>query len=276
MTVPAANSSTPPLTASPTTSTATSLPPVDAFWARVDRSAGCWLWRGARNGRSGQASWRDNGTKVRRPAHVVAWLLTGGQEPDALVLQTCREPLCCRPDHLRPGSQSDLPRWDKARREQAFWARVDQSDTNGCWPWTGTCTTNGYGWTHWGGRGIGAHRLAWLLAGGKALAPGEYVCHHCDNPPCCRPDHLFAGLPRDNSLDMARKGRARGARPGAANHRARFTETQITEIRAAYVPYKVSARALAERYGTHEQVIGRIIRGDSYSSTRREPGIMGA
>lgn len=36
---------------------------------------------------------------------------------------------------------------------------------------------------------------------------GIRVLHRCDNPPCCRPDHLFLGTDSDNMLDMSRKGR---------------------------------------------------------------------
>lgn len=41
----------------------------------------------------------------------------------------------------------------------------------------------------------------------RLLGQGEFACHHCDNPPCANPDHLFAGTARDNVLDAVAKGR---------------------------------------------------------------------
>lgn len=52
------------------------------------------------------------------------------------------------------------------------------------------------------------HQTAYRLA--KGIIPeGMCVLHRCDNPPCCNPNHLFLGTKRDNSVDMARKGRVR-------------------------------------------------------------------
>jgi hypothetical protein len=43
---------------------------------------------------------------------------------------------------------------------------------------------------------------------GEDAMIGKFACHRCDNPPCINPDHLFLGTPKDNMLDMYRKGRA--------------------------------------------------------------------
>lgn len=78
-----------------------------------------------------------------------------------------------------------------------------------CWLWTGAKTTAGYGEFHVRSRSVYAHRHMWRLVKGP-IPVDLFVCHHCDNPSCVRPDHLFLGTSSDNMRDAARKGRIRG------------------------------------------------------------------
>lgn len=84
---------------------------------------------------------------------------------------------------------------------------------SGCWEWSGPKSRGGYGivGVRVCGAGRSAHRVVWVLMRGE-IPPGVFVCHHCDNPPCCNPDHLFLGTNRENILDASSKGRlVRGA-----------------------------------------------------------------
>ena len=80
------------------------------------------------------------------------------------------------------------------------------ADVNGCQVYTGTKNSSGYGSIKINGKMVGSHRVAWELANGP-IADGMCVLHHCDNPPCCNPDHLFLGTRKDNANDRDAKGR---------------------------------------------------------------------
>ncbi len=75
----------------------------------------------------------------------------------------------------------------------------------GCWEWLGYRDQKGYGKVNRDGKMQGVHRISWHLFRGEIPA-GMFICHHCDNPPCVNPDHLFVGTNQDNLNDMMAKG----------------------------------------------------------------------
>jgi hypothetical protein len=86
-----------------------------------------------------------------------------------------------------------------------------QKSPSGCWIWTGAFNSNGYGHIFTGSDGRAtktqlAHRLIYEMKYG-AIPEGMNVCHKCDVPACCNPDHLFVGTQADNLRDMRNKGR---------------------------------------------------------------------
>lgn len=111
---------------------------------------------------------------------------------------------------------------------ERFWDRVDRSDPDGCWPWTGS-TTKGYGYVTIDGTGFRAHRLAWVLTNG-AIHPGREIDHRChdsscrlgDRCPhrrCCNPAHLKSVTHIENmAADRSSLGALSGARQSAKTH----------------------------------------------------------
>ncbi len=105
--------------------------------------------------------------------------------------------------------------------EQRFWKKVDKTDS--CWQWTGS--TNGkYGKIRCEDQGplLYAHRYSYLLHYGD-YDQSMQVCHHCDNPLCVRPDHLFLGTRSDNMQDAVSKGRHSSVRKTHCPHGHQYT-----------------------------------------------------
>lgn len=154
--------------------------------------------------------------------------------------------------------------------EGRFWRRVNK--TNACWVWTGAVSDKGYGSFGIGGKTTSTHRFSYELAYGP-IPQGMFVCHRCDNPPCCRPDHLFLDTAKGNARDMVAKGRARN-RPFAGDEHwthinpsrrtrgescggAKLTRVSVIAIRARRAEGEPLAN-IAKDYGISESTVSRI------------------
>lgn len=161
-----------------------------------------------------------------------------------------------------------------------FWSAVAVGSPDECWPWLlSKNAQTGYGQiTAIPGEGArSTHRVAFELARGD-IPPGLYVCHRCDNRPCCNPSHLFLGTAAENGADMRAKGRAR-TRPlsgashplrlnpnkaarGDAHGQAKLTAAQVQEIRS--IGRSIPGRVLGERYGVSRHTVWSILRGKNW------------
>jgi hypothetical protein len=86
------------------------------------------------------------------------------------------------------------------------------------------------------------------------------VLHHCDNPACVRPDHLWLGTLADNNADMKAKGRAsrKTGRSGEDHPRARLTVEIVRTIRRENAETGKRLE-LAQRYGVTVSAIDHIL-----------------
>ncbi len=168
--------------------------------------------------------------------------------------------------------------------EQRFWAFVNKDgpahpyhpDLGLCWLWTAHTVHFGYGEVSVAGVNWRAHRYAYKLAHGR-LPRRMFVCHSCDNPPCCNPAHLFLGTQQDNLDDCARKGRTtKGTRNGQFTHpertargekggHAKLTTDNVRAMRRAHFVDGVPCSRLAAQYGVCKATAREAILGITWA-----------
>ncbi len=134
-----------------------------------------------------------------------------------------------------------------------------------CWIWNGARSKGGYGQLRIDRRLFQAHRVSYEQFVGP-IPEGAFVCHTCDNPSCVNPNHLFAGMPKDNMADMIAKGRKKCAtnldHPGT-----KIPHEQRDKIRADRALGR-SLRSIAAEYGVSFQTISQICNRDKSYAAR--------
>lgn len=190
-----------------------------------------------------------------------------------------------------------------------FWSKATRCGDDDCWEWQGRRDGQEYGRFDVHAVPQLAHRIAWELTHGP-IPDGLCVLHHCDNPPCCNPAHLFLGARAVNNADMRQKGRqaqgdghgsrlhpesrARGDRNGSRTHPARRARgerhsARIKEVAARGEEHYCAKlqewqiphiRSLAENgvpktdiargYGVSEATVRDIVRGKTWRHVTEE------
>lgn len=135
------------------------------------------------------------------------------------------------------------------RQSQRLWSKIDIRGLKECWPWLASTTRGGYGQFRVNGSYYVVTRVVYRDSYGTD--PGDlFVCHECDNPPCCNPSHFFLGDGLANHGDKASKGRSL---KGSNNPASKLVEEHALDIYES----TIETRHLADKYG----VSGTIVRG---------------
>lgn len=129
-------------------------------------------------------------------------------------------------------------------------ARIKLND-NGCWVWQGAKkgpdASSGYGLIGQGRAKLHyTHRIMFEAFNGP-IPKGGVVCHACDNPSCCSPEHLWLGDAKENGRDMSRKGR--GTSP--------LSPEQVREIRRL-LGHEVNQNYIAAYFNVTQATVSNI------------------
>lgn len=137
---------------------------------------------------------------------------------------------------------------------ERFWRLVRKRST-GCWEWNGHVEGSGHARFKFKGKRDGAHRWSYEFAYGP-IPKDMWVLHHCDNPKCVRPSHLYTGTHEDNTKDAMRRGQtARGERHGMS----KLTASDVQKIRKLHKTGKYTHRQLAEMFNVTQCPIARVV-----------------
>lgn len=150
--------------------------------------------------------------------------------------------------------------------EERFWSKVDIKPQSECWNWKGTKDPKGYGGFYLRKdkqHQFKSHRIAYQLTFGE-IPEGLCICHKCDNPSCCNPNHLFLGSKSDNNHDAIQKGRAVYV-SGERIKSSKLTSQQVIEIKRLSA-LGHSGRELAHQYRVDRSTIYRILYGISWKT----------
>lgn len=149
------------------------------------------------------------------------------------------------------------------RQNENFWNKVSKAPhPKGCWEWTANRHYKGYGLFGFGRKTHKTHRVAYRLTKGE-IPDGIQVCHHCDNPPCVNPEHLFLGTNKQNSDDMMAKGRNKPLKGEANKGGGKLTWENVREIRALRAT-GLSQQSIADKFAVSQPMIGLIVRGEKW------------
>lgn len=108
------------------------------------------------------------------------------------------------------------------------------------------------------------HQLSWKRSRRRQIPKGKFVLHHCDNPKCFNPRHVYLGTRANNTKDAISRNRTA---KGEGNAASKLTRDDVVAIFNS----ALSARILAERYSVSFYTVQRIKGGKTWKHLKLRP-----
>lgn len=260
---------------------------IDRLLSKISYVGACWLWTGGKSFRIG--------VFVYKPKRA-SWIIHNGSIGTHIcVVNTCDNPKCVNPKHLKTISKSQHSKNTKSlrkprvikfykkadgqetvirgnpprsvpiltkRQESRLLSRLDKTD--GCWLWTGECKDKGYGYVSFNGKQYLSHRVMYALYYG--VDPGNFIVDHtCNTPACCNPKHLELVTPKENTQRMMAQGRHYTGQ-GNTIVPMKYHHQIVDDV----ISQRKTMKQLAEKYGVGRVCISRIVAKYEDADMRRK------
>jgi len=205
---------------------------IEYFWNKVNKSndSQCWNWLGdtSNTGHGIFFVYNEHGNSESISASHFAYKLSNNyNKPIKKIYYKCGNKLCCNPKHLSINKTENKFILNEKQLKR-FWSKVIIKGLDDCWEWKNCKNQKGYGSFYFDKKLRYAHRVSYFLSHGQ-FDESLFVLHHCDNPSCVNPNHLFLGTIKENSDDMILKGR--DIHPKGSDHpSSKLIENDILKI----------------------------------------------
>lgn len=150
-------------------------------------------------------------------------------------------------------------------QKKLFWDKVDVREEDDCWNWLHAKSSKGYGQIKIHYVQYVATRVCYFMHH-EAFDDRLLICHHCDNPSCVNPKHLWLGDAKQNAEDRDSKGRyVIGDLPVGEDHfSAKLTDEKVLQIRCLYEIGGYSHRELGNMFGVAKETVSALLQGRTW------------